>query len=478
MRNKKKLKDIWFIGLSILIITLLHYFTIIPKWDIHEFYRRLYYIPIVVAAFKFRLRGGVLTSLGVLFLYAPHLVIYLGEVNIVILNQILEAIMFIIIGTVTGFLVESDYKKKKLLELKVEQLTNLENYTENILDSITNVFITVDRDLKIHSINKEGKELFKLGDTSIGRELDAIFLDYNYVKETLKELFTNKRKMVIIETSCINKSNENIHIKLYAYPLRNITGKIEGVVIVLEDISEFRKLEDQIRRAEKLSAVGELASGIAHEIRNPLGIIKTISQTIYQDTKEEEMKEGIDIIIHEVDRANYVIKGLLDFAKPSFGHVAIQSIDKIIRSIILITTNYAQQFQIDLRYHYNGHLLAMVDKESLKQAFINIIFNAIQAMPNGGIITITALQQESWAKISFMDEGIGIPKDKLEKIFEPFYTTKDSGTGLGLPITHRIIEEHKGSIEVQSTMGEGTTIDIYLPMVDKEDDLDEKNTYS
>ncbi len=467
MKNRVNLKDIWFIVLSIIIITILHYFTIIPKWDIHEFYRRLYYIPIIVAAFKFRLKGGVLTSLGVSILYAPLLTIYLGTIDLAVLNQIFELIMFIVIGTVTGFLVESDYKRKKLLEVQIEKLTDLENFTQNILDSITNVFIALDKNLKIQSINKEGKELFNLDENYMGIALNTLLENYDAVEEILKGVLTNNRKAINIETKCLANNRDAMYVKLYAYPLKNIINKVKGVVIVLEDISEIRKLENQIRRAEKLSATGELASGIAHEIRNPLGIIKTISQTIYKDIEDKEIKEGIDIIIHEVDRANTVIKGLLDFAKPSIGHIGVQSIDRVIRNIILIAYNYAQQHNVKINYDYEDTLV-LIDEEKIKQAFINIIFNAIQAMPHGGIINLIVILQEDWLKISFQDEGIGIPSEKLEKIFEPFYTTKDTGTGLGLSITHRIIEEHKGFIEVNSIIGKGTSIDIYLPIYNKE----------
>jgi len=468
MKNRLKIKDFWFIVLSIVIITLLHYFTIIPQLGIHEFYRRLYYIPIIVAAFKFRLKGGVLTSLGVSLLYAPHLIIYFGEIDIVILNQILELIMFISIGTVTGFLVESDYKKKKLLEAQIKQLTNLENFTQNILDSITNVFIALDKNLRIQSINKEGKKIFHFEESYPGKDLSTLLEDYDEIEEVLKGVLTNNRKSIKIETKFRSNEKDSMYFKLYAYPLRNIMDKVEGVVVVLEDISEIRKLENQIRRAEKLSATGELASGIAHEIRNPLGIIKTISQTIYNDIEDEEIKEGIDIIIHEVDRANTVIKGLLDFAKPSIGHIGAQSVNKVIRNIILITYKYAQQHHVKINYDYNEDVMGLIDEEKLKQAFINIIFNSIQAMPRGGIININVVLQEDWIKVSFKDEGIGISPEKLEKIFEPFYTTKDTGTGLGLPITHRIIEEHKGFMEVSSIVGEGTTIDIFLPVDRKE----------
>lgn len=471
MENRKDLHSIIFITLSIFIITILHYFTKANRWDIHDFLRILYYIPIIVSAFRFRMKGGIVSSTIISLLYAPHLFIpyatLLGNGDITLLNQILEIVMFIVIGTVTGFLVESDYKKKKMLELQIKKLTDLENYTQNILDSMTNVVIAVNRELKIQSLNKEGKRLFQLTDSFIGKGLNIIFYEYEELEVILWDVLSKNRKILNKELKFHFRSGQEIYLKLIAYPLYNILDNVEGVVIVLEDISKIRKLENQIRRAEKLSAVGELASGIAHEIRNPLGIIKTIAQTITNDIEDEEINEGLEIIVHEVNRTNIVIKGLLDFAKPGIHQKKYHSINKLISEVLLIIDKYTQQHHVEVNYDYKNDKSILVDVDKLKQAFINIIFNAVQAMPEGGSLDIGLTAQDDFVKISFKDTGLGIPKEIVEKIFEPFYTTKDTGTGLGLAITHRIIEEHEGYIEVDSNLGEGTKINIYLPIEQK-----------
>ncbi|WZL74046.1 ATP-binding protein [Clostridiaceae bacterium 35-E11] len=472
MRTEKKIQEILFISISIIGITLLHYFTIASRWDIHDFYRRLYYIPIIVASFKFRLKGGVLSSVIISILYAPHLLLYFGRINIEVLNQFLEIMMLVIIGTVTGFLVESDFKKKKMLEQQIKKLTDLENYTQNILDSITNVFIAVDRNLMIQSMNKEGKELFELDKGFVGKDLSSLFVEYENVEKILHNVLKYNKSVFNVETKCFSKEGKGIYVKLFAYPLRSIRDKVEGIVIVLEDISEIRELENQVRRAEKLSAVGELASGIAHEIRNPLGIIKTISQTIYEDLENEELEEGLEIIIHEIDRANSVIQSLLNFAKPNVYERKFQSINGLLRDILLITKKYAQQNHVEMNYELQEDVNLLIDSEALKQAFINIIFNAVQAMPKRGNLHVCLSKEKDWAKITFEDNGVGIPQEKIEKVLEPFYTTKDTGTGLGLSITHRIIEEHRGYLEIDSVVGKGTKIHVYLPIITAEGEKD------
>lgn len=466
MGRSQEKKDLLIIALSIAVITTLHYLTLSQKWDIHDFYRRLYYIPIILAAFQFRLKGGVLSSVVIAILYAPHIFIYFREFDFAIVNRFLEMFMFIIIGGITGFLVEKDYKKKKALEVQVRKLTDLENFTQSILDSITNVLIAVDLNLKIQSINKEGHHLFDIDSVTVGRDIDFLFVEYKRVKEILKKVIAKKKKIIGIETTCKMKNEEEINVKLYAYPLQNIHGKIEGVVIVLEDITEIKTLENQIHRAEKLSAVGELASGIAHEIRNPLGIIKTIAQTMKEDIRDNDAKEAIEIILDEIDRANNVIKELLDFASPNIFKKTRENIGKQIKEILSITYKYAKQHGVNIEYTLVEDSKLLIDTEKIKQAFINIIFNSVQAMHEGGTLWIKISKKDRWIKIMFKDEGVGIPEAQLEKIYEPFYTSKDYGTGLGLAITHSIVEEHGGLMEIKSKVNEGTIVSVYLPVED------------
>lgn len=458
-----KVRDKLIIAVSVILITILHYITLNPVTGLHDFYRRLYYIPIILAAFRFGLKGGLGTSFAIVSLYAPHMLLYFGKVDIDIINQFLEIIMFIIIGGITGALVESEAKVRRLLEVQIRKLTNLENYTGNILDSILNGVIAVDRDFKITSINKEGKSIISRSQGLIGKYVYKYFKDGDELKNILADAIKGDRRIEDYETHCIVNGENKTVVRIHAYPLKNIMNVLEGMVLVVEDITHIIKLENQVRRAEKLSAIGELASGIAHEIRNPLGIIKTISQTISKDIEEKEIKEGLEIIEQEIERANKVIQGLLDFAKPSVFKSSIQSIDKIMNEILIIINKYAEYHNVKVHYRIIEDGLINMDADKMKQAFVNIIFNGIQAMPDGGNLHITLKNEGELSRVSFQDEGIGIDKEKLEKIYEPFYTTKEKGTGLGLSITHRIIEEHRGFMDIESNVGKGTIVNIYLP---------------
>jgi signal transduction histidine kinase len=382
-------------------------------------------------------------------------------------NQLLEIALFIGIGLITGFLVESDYKKKKILELQIKRLTDLENYTQNILDSITNVMIAVNTDFIVQSVNKEGKQMFEDIGSLENKNIIKLFKESQSLENLLKEVIEQNKKISNKELQLELVTDQEFYVRLTAYPLYNILNHIEGVVIVLEDISKIRELESQMRRAEKLSAVGELASGVAHEIRNPLGIIKTIAQTLREDYTDEKFKEAVDIIIHEIDRANTVIKGILNFAKPNIQEKREHSINQVIEEVLILTKKYVQNNNVTIEYEKIVDKTLYVDSDQLKQAFINIIFNAVQSIEGQGKIYITLETENNYVVIGFKDTGKGIESKKLEKIFEPFYTTKNSGTGLGMSITHRIIEDHNGYMEVASELNKGTTISIYLPFIER-----------
>ncbi|WP_242876901.1 two-component system sensor histidine kinase NtrB [Alkaliphilus peptidifermentans] len=454
---KTKYRSEALIIILILAITGFHYFTMSVYWPVHDFYRRLYYLPIILASFKFRLKGGFLASLAVVLLYAPHLIFYYGEINIEVINQFLEAGMFMVVGMITGYLVEKDHKKRILLENQLLRMANLENYTQNILDSLDSSVIAIDRKQQVSSMNNKAYDLF-----SDKNQLLKLLYKEKLIEE-LEGVISGVKVEFHKEIIYCNRQDKDLNLYISVYPLKNISNLIEGVVVVIQDITSFKELEQQVRRSERLSAIGQLASGIAHEIRNPLGIIKTISQTLKPELMDSDNKEAMDIISQEIDRANKVIKELLDFAKPYTYKLEVIQLPILLEELMVLTKKYGEQKGVNIRLQIKRTAEIKGDLDKLKQGFINIIFNAIQAMPTGGVLEIIASRDDEWAIVHFFDEGEGISDEIKEKIFNPFFTTKDTGTGLGLAITHRIIEEHHGKINIYSRKDHGTNVAVYLP---------------
>lgn len=224
--------------------------------------------------------------------------------------------------------------------------------------------------------------------------------------------------------------------------------------------------EEQLRRADRLSALGELSAGVAHEIRNPLGSIKGAAEILRDDYAPDTPKyEFIQILLKETDRLNQIVQEFLSFARPKPPELREADLNAAVESVLSLVAQAARKGGVEVvRKLDPGVGLRNLDAELLKQAFLNLILNAIQAMPRGGVLTVESALREKAVEVRISDTGTGIPAENRKKLFTPFFTTKADGTGLGLAITSRIIENHKGSLSVQSSPGTGTTFVVSLPV--------------
>lgn len=231
-------------------------------------------------------------------------------------------------------------------------------------------------------------------------------------------------------------------------------------------MAEKRELEEQVRRADKLAALGELVSGVAHEIRNPLGILRTTAQVMEKEyAGDPNALEYVGVIKEEADRINRVIKDFLGFARPARMQFEELDVPAALDEVAGLVSRYAAEHKVNITIEAEPDLPAvMADAHSLKQAFINLIFNAVEAMGEGGDLGIRVWLNGAYLAITFADTGPGIRPEHRKKIFDPFFTTKETGTGLGLAVVHRIMDAHGGYIEVESEVGRGTEITLNLPL--------------
>ncbi|HIJ96435.1 MAG TPA: sensor histidine kinase [Desulfuromonadales bacterium] len=228
-------------------------------------------------------------------------------------------------------------------------------------------------------------------------------------------------------------------------------------------------IEEQLRRSEKLSTLGEMAAVLAHEIRNPLGSIRGTAEILRDDYQPGDPKyEFIEIQIKETERLNHVVEDFLRMARPQAAKMQRCSLREELETIVTLNANDADKRGIRLALDgLRDDIQLLADGEKLRQAFLNIVINALQATPSGGSVTITSEHSGENCDIRFRDTGSGISNDTRERIFEPFFTTKPDGTGLGLSVTKKIIEAHGGSLIVESEMGRGTTVVVCLPLQEK-----------
>ncbi len=251
-------------------------------------------------------------------------------------------------------------------------------------------------------------------------------------------------------------------------PLSGEIGEIARAINKMAlSVAEKEKLEEELRRSERLAALGRLVTGVAHELRNPIGIIKTTVQLMEKDLPaQSEVHQYIKVINEQITRQNGIIQELLDFGRPSKHVVQSTSINTLLEKVLVFTSTMLRQHRIQLEQHLDAGLPPVeVDAERIKQVFVNLILNAVQAMPDGGTLTINTRADENWVYIAFTDTGQGISPEEINSIFDPFYTTRENGTGLGLSISHQIIKRHGGQINVESTIGAGTTFTVKLPLL-------------
>ncbi|QNO16061.1 sensor histidine kinase [Alkalicella caledoniensis] len=439
----------------VVLITLLHYYLFSNRMVFHDLVRIFYYIPIVYGAFVYRLKGGVIISSIVVILYAPHLIMYFGVVNFEVVYQLLELLMFILAGLGIGYLVEKDHIKRMAIERQVVKITDLENYNHNILDSIESGIVAFDSKGKLKFVNHKANEEFK------GLKYVEKFLKQYCIEESIEDVLHGGTEGITRE---INHKEESY--ELSCMPIMTINKDIEGVVVSIKNITMMKALEEQVRRGDRLSAVGNLAAGIAHEIRNPLGIIKTISQTLQsgENHESENLKEGLEIIDHEINRANDVVKWLLDFAKPEQYSPQPINLSEVINQLSSIFSKYSEKKSVDIKLNNKDNIWTYGDQEKLKQAFVNLMLNGIESISGNGIMDISLKVEDYNCVLQIIDSGCGIKQEITEKIFNPFFTTKEKGTGLGLSITHKIIEQHKGKLKIESVEGKGTKVMVYLPL--------------
>ena len=283
----------------------------------------------------------------------------------------------------------------------------------------------------------------------------------------LKETLDRGESISEKEIECEFIKDNVVPVSVSASKIINEEGQFVGQVLIIRDLGEVRSLQDEIRRQEKLAAIGGLAAGVAHEIRNPLSSIKGIASYFkgkFEPESDDEDMAGV--MIEEVDRLNRVISELLEFARPTELSPKPTDVNDLLKNSVRLIQKEAsaKNIKIDLKL-YEDLLTTQIDSDRFSQCLLNIYINALQAMDKGGQLSIqTAMSKDKLINIQINDTGIGINTDDLNRVFDPYYTTKAKGTGLGLAIVHKIVEAHDGQIKVRSVLGQGTKFTITLPI--------------
>ncbi len=260
-----------------------------------------------------------------------------------------------------------------------------------------------------------------------------------------------------------------IHNALMYQELKAFSQQMEDKI--QKTTADLRKTEAQLIRSEKLAALGQLSAGIAHEIRNPLTSINILIHSLTENLPTEDSRwEDLKVIEEEILRINEIVDQFLRFAKPASPLLKETNLIPIFEEILQLLRPQIERGKITVKKEFEPLPLITIDKEQIKQVILNLLMNAIQAMPGGGELSMGGRFSKDgyWLELTIQDSGIGIPQEDLERLFDPFFSTKEGGIGLGLSIAHRIIDQHHGKIEVESTPGKGTLFTISLPVLTEE----------
>jgi two-component system sensor histidine kinase PilS (NtrC family) len=393
---------------------------------------------------------------------------------------------FYIIAFLSSTISEELKRKKRELVQKQVDYDQLEAFNRNIIQSLDSGLLTIDLQGKINFVNRTAEKILNLdGEGSKHTSLYDFFPKISKVIEEVEKKGEDPTSNYErYETIFMNQQGQKVHLGFSISPLTHPDGSLIGHTLIFQDITKFKEMEEQMKRIDKMAAVGLLAAGMAHEIRNPLaslsGSIQMLKSELVLDESQQHLME---ITLRESERLNALITDFLLFAQPPQTNKMLCEISKLIEETVELfihSPSCHEGIQI-IRHNPQENIKGMIDPPQIKQVFWNLLTNAAQAMSDGGEISIrlekgkdtlveknlswpTQSKAKEWVKISMADSGSGIPSQQKEKIFEPFFTTKEGGTGLGLSIVHKIIENHNGVIKVESEAGKGSTFTIFLPI--------------
>jgi two-component system sensor histidine kinase AtoS len=365
-------------------------------------------------------------------------------------------------------------QKEEVIEQLTQELEDVKNVTESIIQSIGSGIIIAEMNDSVTYINRAGERILGYSkEELIGKPFSIFSLRE---KQSVIPTFLNNPDDLDTRKEGWMRKKDHTEFPV-GFTINNhlsVRGEKIGKIVVFRDLTNVYKIQEEILRMDRLVSLGKLASGIAHELRNPLAGIKTTAQALSEEMSgEDSRREYLNRITKEIDRLNDLLKTFFSFAKPQNLNLVHCHIKDIINEIIPFLIKEIADKKIRFIETYHPKLSKIkVDKTQMHQVFLNLFLNAIQAMPDGGDLKIEANPippnttegaKQNFIKVAVSDTGKGIPPHIVHKIFDPFFTTKPKGIGLGLSITYQIIKKHGGTIKVESQWEKGTSFIINLP---------------
>ncbi|MDH3197144.1 MAG: ATP-binding protein [Candidatus Krumholzibacteria bacterium] len=440
----------------------------------------VYCLTIVAAAFLLEMPGGLVTAVLSSTCYIGYGILEtVGAVTppaqalmggrapgLGILETYMHVSLFFLVGTVGGYLAHRIKLKGRALESAENELQQLRVDTDHILTHMSSGVLVVDSDGELITMNPAAEEILGVRrERVLGRSLaEALSAEAPELVTELSEALECERGKSRHEVM-VRTSERHAPLGTSISLLRDAENEKRGVIAVFTDLTEVVEMRERVRKADRLAAVGELAAGIAHELRNPLasisGSIEVLAGELELGGEERRLME---LVMRESDRLDHIISDFLEYARlrpPSRARIAI---DACLEEVLVLLKNNAKSEGVNIQFTRRGKLPAVrADDEQMRQVFMNLAVNSCEAMHGGDLEIVAEPVGGDWVRLAFRDTGPGILPEHAARLFEPFFTTKEGGTGLGLALANRIVEAHGGSIEYHRRESGGAEFVIMLP---------------
>ena len=355
-----------------------------------------------------------------------------------------------------------------------------ENFYRNIFASLVDGILIISADLRVTKVNQAAEEIFQRSRSSFeGEPLSKLFPDQPNIIKKARQSITEGISFHHVEGIGYNKSNNGrFPVNLTFSPLIKDDLEITAGVILIQDTSLLKELQENSQQTEHLSTLSTLTAGMAHEIRNPLSGIRGSAQLLLKDLKNNGQREYMEIVIEEVDRINRLVKKMMDLTRPALNDFKPTNIHQVLEEILVLEKGSLEMKEGAFVQVYDPSIPTIkANKDELKQVFLNLVKNAVEASPKGGRVRISTQYNTDYTfrkkqdtlsphniVVKITDSGLGMTKTTMKKLFTPFFTTKKRGTGLGMAVSLKIVENHHGKIKVTSEENIGTVIQVFLPV--------------
>jgi two-component system sensor histidine kinase PilS (NtrC family) len=459
-----------------------------------------YYLSIIAASIMLYRKGGIIIASAssilftiILFLepykiFQPFYILQEGETASsasLAFGVVMNITGFYLIALLSSFLSEQVRRSNEALKIKEIDYHKLETLYRNIIESINSGLLTVDKDNRIIYFNRAAEQITGYAFSEIrDATIDEVFPELQEVEEDTQQFVNYDGLQSRFQISFKMADGKIRYLGFSKSILKDSEGDILGEVYAFQDVTRLKEMEEQVKLVDRLAAIGRLATGMAHEIRNPLasmsGSIQVLGESLQLDAANKRL---MDIVLRETDRLDQLLSDFLLFTHPDDRKKQMIELNSIIDDTVQLFSYNPNYNTIEVVKNLQGSIMIEVDTQQIKQVLWNLFINAAQAMGNGGELTVStslvhfdALAKgiqarldrgvgNLWSQIVVADTGSGIPESYLDKVFDPFFTSKERGIGLGLAIVFRIVESYQGVILVKSEKSSGTSFTIFLPSV-------------